>query len=121
MTPLLQISCPGAVSRLEVLRDIGWFADGDTDGVENRRDLCASSDTQPFVVVGTCNSGVPNSTPFFGCTILDSVNACATFARNHGQFVSCVSAATNAYKAARVLTGAQKGAIQSCAAKASIP
>jgi hypothetical protein len=42
-------------------------------------------------------------------------------ASNHGGFVSCVSHTTNALEKAGVISGAQKGAIQSCAAQASIP
>ena len=45
--------------------------------------------------------------------------ACADGAENHGEFVSCVSHLTNGLKP-RVLSGAEKGAIQSCAARSSI-
>jgi hypothetical protein len=42
-------------------------------------------------------------------------------ARNHGDFVNEVVKLTNEWKKAGLITGAQKGAIQSCAASASIP
>jgi hypothetical protein len=40
---------------------------------------------------------------------------------NHGKFVSCVAHATNALKKLKVITGQQKGEIQSCAAQSSTP
>ncbi len=54
-------------------------------------------------------------------SISDLITQCATGATNHGQFVSCVAELTNRLKAEGVITGKQKGAIQSCAAKAAIP
>ncbi|MFC2172021.1 hypothetical protein ACFLU6_05240 [Acidobacteriota bacterium] len=42
-------------------------------------------------------------------------------ADNHGQFVSCTSHVTNDLKKQDYITGADKGAIQSCAAQADIP
>jgi len=88
-------------------------ADGD--------DRCADSDLQPSVVIGGCDSGVANATGANGCTILDPIHACAAAPANHGAFVSCVAHETNSLKEIGVLSGAQKGAIQRCAAKASIP
>jgi hypothetical protein len=106
---------------LPLMRDIGWFPDADTDGVADGADQCAGSDTQPFVVIGGCNSGVPNPTRANGCTTLDPIHACAAAASNHGGFVSCVAHEMNDLKKAGLITGAQKGAIQSCAAGANIP
>ena len=73
------------------------------------------------VVIDGCDSGVPNTVFPSGCTISDLIAACAEGASNHGQFVSCVSHLTNDLKKAGTITGQQKGAIQSCAAKAHIP
>jgi len=106
---------------LPLMRDIGWFPDEDTDGVEDGADQCSGSDTQPFVVIDGCNSGVANTTQANGCNILDPIYACATGAYNHGGFVSCVAHEMNALKKSGVISGGQKGAIQSCAAKANIP
>jgi hypothetical protein len=106
---------------LPLMRDVGWFPDADTDGVADGDDQCAGSDTQPSVVIGGCDSGVPNTTQPNGCTILDPIHDCAVGAFNHGGFVSCVAHETNALKKAGVISGGQKGAIQSCAAKARIP
>jgi len=42
-------------------------------------------------------------------------------ARNHGQFVSCVSHLTNDLKNDGMISGREKGAIQNCAAEADLP
>ena len=68
------------------------------------------------VVIGGCDSGVPNYNVVPGTTLNDAIGQCPT--TNHGKFVSCVSALTNEWKRAGLITGAQKGAIMGCAAKA---
>jgi hypothetical protein len=91
---------------LELLRDVGWFPDNDLDGVATADDCDDSSDFGP-TVVGGCLS--------------DKIQALGAASSNHGPFVSSVSQLTNALKAAGYISGAQKSAIQSCAARASIP
>lgn len=74
------------------------------------------------VVIDGCDSGVPNLVlPPPDQSIMQLVDACAAGASNHGQFVSCVSHATNRLKKDGWISGAQKGAIQSCAGQADIP
>jgi hypothetical protein len=99
--------------------DIGWFSDG--DGVPDGVDQCIGSSRDANVVIDGCNSGVPNTTFPTGCRISDQINDCAVGAGNHGGFVSCVAHLTNDLKKDGVISGAQKGAIQSCAGQASIP
>ena len=106
---------------LELLRDVGWFPDNDLDGVATADDCDDSSDFGPTVVIGGCDSGVTNFMFADGCTLSDKIQALGAGASNHGQFVSSVSHLSNALKAAGYITGAQKSAIQSCAAGASIP
>jgi hypothetical protein len=102
---------------LPEMRDVGWFPDADLDGLADGVDACPSSDFRPTVVVGACDSGVPNPwNASTGCTRADDVLACAVGARNHGGFVSCVAHLTNSLKKSGAISGAQKGAIQSCAA-----
>ncbi|HEX9669521.1 MAG TPA: PA domain-containing protein [Thermoanaerobaculia bacterium] len=102
---------------LDEMTDIGWFSDG--DGVPDGRDACLGSTAT--VVIDGCDSGVANDVFADGCTISDAVNACAAGAANHGAFVSCVTKATNDFKKQGLLTGAEKDAIQGCAAGANIP
>lgn len=106
---------------LELLRDVGWFPDADLDGAADNLDCEPNSNLAPTVVIGGCNSGVPNTLFISGCTISDLIAHIAAGSSNHGQFVSEVADLTNQLKKAGTITGAQKGAIQSCAAGASIP
>src|SRR5262249_18094525 len=89
--------------------------------VNESQDECPNSDLSPTVVIDGCNSGVTNTLFATGRTISDLITECAIGASNHGKFVSCVSSLTNDLKKAGTITGAQKGAIQSCAAQANLP
>ena len=100
---------------LPLMVDIGWFSDA--DGVPDGRDACLGSDPRATVVIGSCDSGVPNTVFGDGCRISDQIAACLSGATNHGEFVSCVARLTNGHKQAGLITGQQKGAIQSCAAQ----
>ena len=98
-------------------------SDVDSDGVTDDVDACPDSDLtsnlEGTVAIEECDSGVDNVMIEDGCTISDLIMACADEAENHGEFVSCVSHFTNEMKP-NVLSGAEKGAIQSCAAQSSI-
>ena len=89
--------------------------DLDGDGVPNDVDSCPTSDLSPTVVIEGCDSGVPNLQVEDGCNIGDDITDLAAIARNHGQFVSSVAQLGNDLKKRGLITGAQKGAIQSCA------
>lgn len=107
-----------------LLFDIGFVIghfDTDGDRIPDDQDACPASDTRPTVIIDGCDSGVTNLFPEEGCTISDKITECAQGAKNHGKFVSCVAKLTNALKKAGIITGQQKGAIQSCAAQADIP
>jgi hypothetical protein len=99
------------------LRDLGWFPDADLDGVADAGDCRVRSDVRPTVIVGTENTGVPNLLFSNGCTISDLIANIHDDAKNHGQFVSGVAHLTNDLKDEGLITGAQKGAIQSAAAQ----
>ncbi|HEY2292217.1 MAG TPA: PA domain-containing protein [Thermoanaerobaculia bacterium] len=106
------------LTRQEMI-DIGWFSDG--DGVPDGVDQCIGSSRDATVIIDGCNSGVPNTTFPTGCRISDQIDDCAAGAGNHGAFVSCVAHLTNDLKKNGVISGSQKGAIQSCAGQARIP
>jgi len=101
---------------LELLRDVGWFADADLDGVADADDCRVQSDLRPTIIIGAENSGVPNMLFSNGCTTSDLIANIHDSAKNHGQFVSGVAHLTNELKDEGLITGAQKGAIQSAAA-----
>jgi hypothetical protein len=53
--------------------------------------------------------------------MLDPINFCADIARNHRDFVKCVGLYTTGLRLTRVITSAQKKAIDACASTADIP
>ena len=95
--------------------------DGDGDGVPDDEDACPESILTETIVIDDCDSGVGNMLFDDGCTMADLIAECADNAKNHGGFVSCVAHLTNEWKQAGLITGKEKGAIQSCAAQADIP
>jgi len=97
------------------------FSDVDGDGVPDVDDPCVNSDLGATVVIDGCDSGVSNTLFSDGCTIADLVLACADGAPNHGQFVSCATQVGNDLNAAGAISGADHGAITSCAAGSSLP
>jgi Thrombospondin type 3 repeat len=95
--------------------------DDDNDGVLDGDDVIPCSNVDATVNIDGCDSGVPNGVLEDGTTFMDAILECAANASNHGDFVSCVSHLTNTWKAAGLITGAQKGAIIDCASGAAIP
>lgn len=122
MEPFINTDLQLAVDlTLPLFRDIGWAPDEDLDGVPDDQDECAGSDLAATVVIDGCDSGVANALFTNGCTISDLIGNVADGAGNHGGFVSGVAHLLNELKKDGVITGAQKGDIQSCAAGADIP
>jgi phospholipase/lecithinase/hemolysin len=68
------------------------------------------------VVIGECDSGVPDVLAGGGFTISELIAQAAAGARNHGAFVSGVASITNGLVQSGLISGRQKGAIQGCAA-----
>jgi hypothetical protein len=95
--------------------------DSDGDGIPDDEDACPSSDLRETVFVDECDTGVPNFLDESGCTLADHVGMCVEGAINQGQYVERIASLTNAMKKAGILTGAEKGAIQRCAAQANLP
>ena len=98
------------------------FIDNDGDGVQDADDQCPLSDLSATVLINGVNTGIANTTANpAGCTFADLVeemiDTCLEDAKNHGEFVSCVSHETNILKRAKTITGKQKGKIQSIVAK----
>jgi predicted extracellular nuclease len=93
------------------------MSDHDGDGYPDDEDDCPTGDASATVVLDGCDSGAPNIAFPGGCTLTDQITALHASAKNHGQFVSSVAKLLNALVKSGQLTGAQKGAIQSCAAQ----
>jgi len=96
--------------------------DSDGDGVADSVDQCPNSIVTPTVLVGSCDTGVSNGVEESGYTLADRVtsalNASAQVARNHGDFVSAMSAYLNGLVVSSMITSAEKDAIMSCVATA---
>lgn len=96
----------------------------DTDGdlVPDDIDQCPTSDFSSGIIINGVDTGIQNTgaNPA-GCTfadlIVEMIETCLADAKNHGQFVRCVSHETNILKRAKTITGKQKGKIQSLVAK----
>lgn len=98
-----------------------YVPDSDGDGICDEEDDCSGSDIGTTVVIDGCDSEVENQIFDNGCSMNDLIDQCAVEASNHGKFVSCVSHLSNEWKANDLVSGSEKGSIQSCAAKADIP
>jgi probable HAF family extracellular repeat protein len=98
---------------------IAIIADSDGDGVPDDVDQCPASNLAPSITIGTCDSGVTNTINAgrMGCTRNDMIAKCADSAKNHGQFVECVSHLTNDWETQGQISGKEKGAIKSCTQK----
>ena len=95
--------------------------DTDGDGIPDDVDNCPESNLEQTIIIVGCDSGVENFLFEDGCTISDLIAECADGTKNHGKFVSCVSHLTNDWEKQKLISGKEKGAIQSCAAQADIP
>lgn len=92
--------------------------DSDGDGKQDCIDSCPNSIRGATISIGSSSTGVINRLSGDGCTMSDLIARCAAGAKNHGAFVSCVAHLTDEWKSNGVITGKEKGDIQSCAAKA---
>jgi hypothetical protein len=95
--------------------------DTDGDGVLDDVDACQGSDLNATVVIDSCDSGVENTLFGNGCTISDLIDGLAEGASNHGEFVSAVSKLANGLKKEGLISGKEKGVIQKCSARSSLP
>jgi hypothetical protein len=87
--------------------------DADFSNLENRSSTWAVSK----VFIGDCVTNVDNYLFDTGDTMNELIRECYVGADNHGQFVKCVSKQTNDWKKAGLISGKEKGAIVSCAAR----
>jgi len=97
--------------------------DTDGDGVNDNVDPYPNSDFSSTVLVGGVDSGVTNTYDGSGSTLADLVNevaeGCGASAKNHGKYVSCVAKLLNNLKQAGIISGKEKGALQSAVASKS--
>ena len=104
---------------LSLLRDIGWYADADDDGLADDLDACDASDQRATIYVRTADSGITNLMFDNGCTMADDIANAAAAAGNHGQFVSAVSHLANSWKGS-IITNQEHSILVRLAARSSI-
>jgi hypothetical protein len=101
---------------LPLLRDIGWFADEDNDGVSDDADRCHGTDlTAATVIIDGRDSGVPNPLFSSGCTIKDLVNQCASDNARDSRFRNCVNDLGKQLRDDGIITQEQREAIRRAA------
>ncbi len=107
----------------DICINVNGICDSDGDGCNDDVDPHPESNVDATVIIDGCDSGVSNVfVSEDGCsTMSDLIADAAAAATNHGEFVSAVAALTNAWKQAGIISGAEKGAIQSCAGGSSWP
>jgi hypothetical protein len=106
---------------LELLRDVGWFADADLDGKADAEDCYSTSDFRSTVFIGDRDTGIANMTFTNGCTLADLFVKVGVDAKNHGDYVSGVAHLIDQLKDSGILSNTDKGVIQNRAARANIP
>jgi hypothetical protein len=94
--------------------------DIDQDAVCDNEDRCPDSNLSTTVSIRGCDSEVVNEEFPDGCSMNDRIAECVGEEENHGSFVSCVARLTNVWKKAGLITGKEKGAMQSCAARSDV-
>lgn len=126
-------NCPGATNSDQMDSDQDSIGDkcdvcpndseNDIDGdtVCGDIDNCPESFIDETIIIDGCDSRVENHLFGEGCTMRDLIVACENNASSHGKFVSCVAHLANDWKRQRLISGKEKGAIQSCVAQADIP
>jgi len=90
--------------------------DTDGDGIPDDEDNCPESNLEETIIIDGCDSGAGNYLFDTGCTMSDLITECKDNAKNYGEFVSCVAHLTDDWKKDGLISGKEKGAIQSCAA-----
>jgi hypothetical protein len=91
--------------------------DDDNDGYPDDSDSCDFSDLTPALIIHGCDPATPNLLGNDGCTFSDDITEAAAEADNHGSYVSKVTRLMNVARKAGLVSGAQKGAVTSCAAR----
>jgi hypothetical protein len=95
--------------------------DDDNDGVLDGADACRlSAPLAPFVLIGTCNSGVPDQVLATGCSIAESIAKIGDASWNHGRFVSQTTQLATGLRKDGLISNNDRSALTRCAAWANI-
>ena len=80
---------------VELLKDIGWFPDGDVDGIANKQDCNPRSNRSATVVLRGTDSGVANTLFADGCTISDRIQKIPLRTNARSEYVRKVTKLAN--------------------------
>lgn len=106
---------------LRLLTDMGWeLVDLDDDGVGDFDDLCKDPAPEPRVVIGDCDSRVPNLNLNEGCRISNSITDCQHASANQHDFERCVKTLTKDLQRRQLITGQQRSRIDHCARESDL-
>lgn len=94
--------------------------DSDHDGIDDEVDQCVDSNLETTIIIGGCNSGVPNELFPEGCTMSDQITQCTANLKTQGAFVKCVYSLATGWKKSGYISGKEKNMIVSCAARAGV-
>jgi len=95
--------------------------DDDNDGVLDGADACRLSAPLPsFVLIGSCNSGVPDQGLATGCSITESITRIGDASWNHGRFVSQTTHFATDLRKDGLISNHDRSALTRCAAWANI-
>ena len=83
----------------------------------NDEDCNSQSDLRPTIVIGGIDTGVTNRLFTNGCTSADLIAGLHSGASNHGSVRVGVAHLTNDWAQSGLITGQEKGRVQSAAAK----
>jgi hypothetical protein len=114
----LAVDVPYDLTRSQ-LRDIGWFPDGNLDGVaDDFVDQCPASDFRLSVWLGEGDSTIANSyDAATGCTFSDELSRLCPGPTNHGGYVTCMIDVADAMLHDGSITVAQHGLLKAAAAR----
>jgi hypothetical protein len=95
--------------------------DDDNDGVPDGADACRLSEPlAPFVLIGTCDSGVPDQVLASGCSITESIAKIADASWNHGRFVSQTTQFATGLRKDGLISNNDRSALTRCAAWSNV-
>jgi hypothetical protein len=104
---------------LPLLRDIGWFADLDLDGLADGADACSASIRTATVVMAGIDSGVANPLFTSGCTISDLIAEIQRNARRDNDFIHGVKDLAQALRKAGIITEKERNTLHHVAQDAA--
>jgi predicted extracellular nuclease len=96
---------------------VGLFPDADSDGLTDARDECPHSSSAETVVLGGCDSGVPEFLDVAGCTLADRLAALIENARDRGERVSRINRWLAEQMENGILARRDRGPIIACSAR----